>query len=127
MNNMSVRQLENRLIQSSKKHNKNYVKANKKSFDEVLENINKDKSEIKFSKHATERLVNRNMNISQDEMKRLEKAFSKAEKKGVKDALILMDNKAFIANINNKTVITTVNKEQLEENVFTNIDGAVII
>lgn len=127
MNNMSVRQLENRLIQSSKKHNKNYVKANKKSFDEVLENINKDKSEIKFSKHATERLVNRNMNISQDEIKRLEKAFSKAEKKGVKDALILMDNKAFIANINNKTVITTVNKEQLEENVFTNIDGAVII
>ncbi len=38
-----------------------------------------------------------------------------------------MDDKAFIANINNKTIITTVNKEQLKESIFTNIDGAVII
>ena len=91
------------------------------------ENIDKNNVEIKFSKHATKRLSNRNMDISLEDMVRLEKAFGTAENKGVKDALILMDNKAFIANISSKTVITTINKDQLEEKVFTNIDGAVII
>ena len=38
-----------------------------------------------------------------------------------------MDDKAFIANVQNKIIITTVNKEQLKDNIFTNIDGAVII
>ena len=67
------------------------------------------------------------MNLSTDEMSRLKTAFKKAESKGVKDALFLMDDKAFIANIHNKTIVTTVGKEQLKDNIFTNIDGAVII
>lgn len=125
MNNINIRDIENKLIQSSKPIRKN--QGSQKSFDEVLANINKNKEDIKFSKHAAKRLVNRNMNINLKEMKRLETAFEQAKTKGVKDALIIMDNKAFIANINSKTIITTVNKNQLKENVFTNIDGAVII
>lgn len=125
MNNINIRDIENKLIQSSKPIKKN--QGSQKSFDEVLANINKNKEDIKFSKHAAKRLVNRNMNINLNEMKRLETAFEQAKTKGVKDALIIMDNKAFIANINSKTIITTVNKNQLKENVFTNIDGAVII
>lgn len=125
MNNINIRDIENKLIQSSKPVRKN--QGSQKSFDEVLANVNKNKEDIKFSKHAAKRLVNRNMNINLNEMKRLETAFEQAKTKGVKDALIIMDNKAFIANINSKTIITTVNKNQLKENVFTNIDGAVII
>lgn len=127
MTNINIRKFESRLIQTTHKNNNNSSKVKDKNFHEILENINKNNGEIKFSRHATERLVNRNMNISLDEMERLEKAFDKAEIKGVRDALILMGNKAFIANIRSKTVITTINKEQLEESVFTNIDGAVII
>lgn len=125
MNNMDIREIENRLIKPSK--NKNITKTDQKSFDEVLHNINRNNAKIKFSKHATERLVDRNINISKNQMTRLEKAFDKAEIKGVRDALILIDNKGFIANINSKTIITTINEEQLKESVFTNIDGAVII
>ncbi len=60
-------------------------------------------------------------------MQKINQAIEKAEKKGIKDALILMDNKAFVANIKNKTIITASTSEQLKENVFTNIDGAVIV
>jgi flagellar operon protein len=124
MNRIDVRQIENQLINKSNKSN---TKQINKNFNEVLQTIQQKDKEIKFSKHATQRLNNRNINISLDEIKRLESAFDKAEKNGVKDALILIDNKAFIANIKSKTIVTTVEKEKLKQNVFTNIDGAVII
>ena len=125
MNNINIKQLENQLISSSKPSIK---KTNiNKDFRQILDNIKSKDDEIKFSKHATERLNSRNLNLSIDDMNRLKSAINKAESKGVNDALILMDDIAFIANIHNKVIITTVNREQLKNNIFTNIDGAVII
>jgi len=127
VNNIDIRKIENKLIQPSRQKNIKLTNITQKNFNEVLESINKNNKDIKFSKHATKRLINRNMNISSGEMERLENAFNQAKSKDVKDALIIMDNKAFIVNVNSKTIITTVSKEQLKDNVFTNIDGAVII
>jgi flagellar operon protein len=126
MNKIDIRQLENRLINSSKPKTSKALEG-KKDFNQVLQSIQNKDNGIKFSKHATERLGSRDINLSLDELSRLENAFKMAEDKGVKDALFLMDDKAFIANVNNKTIITTANKEQLKDNIFTNIDGAVII
>ncbi|MBU5437704.1 flagellar protein [Tissierella sp. MSJ-40] len=126
MNKIDVRQLENRLINSSKPLNNNKISSNK-DFHQILNRIQNRDEEIKFSKHALERLNRREMDLTNEEMEKLKIAFNRAEDKGIKDALILMEDKAFIASINNKTIITTVNKEQLKENIFTNIDGAVII
>lgn len=103
------------------------IQRNKKSFEEVLNQINNGTDEIKFSKHAVQRMDSRNINLNSDEVKRLESALSKAENKGIKEALILMDNKAFIASVKSKTIITTANPEGMKEKIFTNIDGAVII
>lgn len=125
MNNINIKQLESQLVSSSKPN----IKKNNinKDFRQILDNIKSKDDEIKFSKHAVERLNSRNLNLSRDEMNRLKSAINKAESKGVNDALILMDDIAFIANIHNKVIITTVNREQLKNNIFTNIDGAVII
>lgn len=98
----------------------------KKSFQEIFNNINKSQ-EVKFSKHAIERLKYRNINLTKEEIDRLNSAIKKAGNKGVKEALILMDNKIFIASVKNHTIITAASNEQLKENIFTNIDGAVII
>jgi len=125
LNNFKIRN--NSLLTNN--HSKNHIKTNltnKPSFQEVLDNINKNQ-EIKFSKHALERLQRRNITISKDEMDKLNNAINKAGQKGVKEALILMNNKAFVASIKNNTIITATTDEQLKENVFTNIDGAVII
>jgi flagellar operon protein len=95
-------------------------------FHEIL----KDKqatvaSELKFSKHANERLASRNIDLSDDQYRRLESGAKRAYEKGIKESLVMVDNLAFVVNIKNNTVITAVNEG--EEKIFTNIDGAVII
>ena len=82
-------------------------------------------TEVKFSKHAEMRLRFRNINISPEQKERLADAVNRAENKGVKDSLVLLDNLAFVINVKNKTVITAINSNELKENVITNIDGAV--
>lgn len=97
------------------------------SFEEVLSQLNKSDGEVKFSKHATQRLNERNIVLSEGELTKISDAMNKANQKGIKDALIIMDNKQFVANIKNKTVITASTNEHLKEQIFTKIDGAVIV
>lgn len=97
------------------------------SFQDVLTKVKEQSETVKFSKHATNRLNQRNITLTDQEIKKIDSAINKAEEKGIKDALIIMDNKAFVANIKNKTIVTAATNEQLLENVFTNIDGAVIV
>ncbi len=128
MNDIKIKQLENQIINSSQR-NINVKKNNisNKNFEDIFEKIQSKNNEIKFSKHAISRIDTRNIELNKDELERLKIGFNKAEEKGVKDALIFVGDKAFIASIKNKTIITTFNKEQLKNNVFTNIDGAVIV
>jgi len=97
------------------------------AFESILRQKIADATEIKFSKHAQERLLSRNINLTDEQKMKMKEAVAKAESKGVRDSLVLMDNLAFVVNIRNKTVITAVHSNELSENVFTNIDGAVII
>lgn len=96
------------------------------SFNDVLSKIKSNES-VKFSKHAMERLNSRNIELSSAELERINQGVDKAKSKGVRDALIMMDNKVFVASVQNKTIITAAMDEQLKDNVFTNIDGAVIV
>lgn len=81
--------------------------------------------ELKFSKHANERLASRNIDLTKEQLKRLETGTKKASEKGINETLVMVDNLAFIVNVKNNTVITAVNDG--EDKVFTNIDGAVVI
>lgn len=95
-------------------------------FHEILKEKRADiASELKFSKHANERLASRNIDLTDDQYRRLESGARKAYEKGINESLVMVDNLAFIVNIKNNTVITAVNEG--EEKIFTNIDGAVII
>lgn len=96
------------------------------SFESVLNKI-QSKDEIKFSKHALQRLNDRNVFLTESDMDRINSGVDKARKKGVNDALILMDNKVFLASVKNNIIITAAMEEQLKDNVFTQIDGAVIV
>jgi flagellar operon protein len=98
---------------------------NGRSFQEIL---NEQLSQrITFSKHANQRTEDRNIRISDSDLSRLEDACDRAQQKGIKDALIVMNDSAFIVNAQNKTVITVVDKNEMKSSVFTNIDGAVFI
>ena len=96
-----------------------------KSFQEILlEKQAVQTTELKFSKHANERLLSRNIDLSNAQLLRLESGAKKASEKGIKESLVMVDDLAFIVNIKSNTVITAV--KDGEEKVFTNIDGAVI-
>lgn len=96
------------------------------SFKEVLERKTLDSSEVKFSKHANKRLESRNITLSDTQLNRLNQGVGQAREKSINESLVMMDNLAFIVNVKNNTVVTAL--EQTEDsNVFTNIDGAVIV
>lgn len=98
-----------------------------KGFGDVLANQLKQKEGVMFSKHAAERLQQRNIQLTAQELKRLDQGLNRAAQKGIRETLIMMDNRAFIASVQNKTVITAAVEDQLKEQTFTNIDGAVIV
>ena len=96
-------------------------------FGSILKDTINQSSGLKFSKHAELRLQARNIQLTQAQKDRIGEALNKAQTKGVKDSLVLLDNMAFVVNVKNRTVITAVNSNELRENVFTNIDGAVFV
>ena len=73
-----------------------------------------------------DRLESRDIHMTDEQKQKLNESVDKAAAKNVRDSLIMMDDLAFVVNVRNKTVVTVVNKEEMKENVFTNIDGAVI-
>lgn len=94
-----------------------------RSFEKVFQ---KELRELKFSRHAQERLDSRNIRLDATDMSTLQKAVARAEEKGARDSLVLLRDLAFIVNVRNNTVVTAIDGERLKENVFTNIDSAVI-
>ncbi len=83
--------------------------------------------ELKFSKHAQQRLKSRNIELDEQDIQKLQNAVGKARAKGAQDSLILIDKLALVVSIRNNTVITAVDEDNIQDNVFTNIDSAVII
>ena len=97
------------------------------SFEDIFKQKLENTSELKFSKHATQRLDDRNITLSEEQSLRLEEGVQKASAKGITDSLVLVDTLAFIVNVPNQTVVTAMDQTESDENIFTNIDGAVIV
>lgn len=97
------------------------------SFQQVLQERIRQNSNLAFSKHAVNRVVERGIELSESNMQRLNEGMRLAAEKGLEDTLILVDRTAFIVNVKNATVITTMDGDSLKGNVFTNIDGTVIM
>ena len=82
---------------------------------------------LQFSKHAKERVAQRGIELTPKLMTDLNNAVDKASKKGAKDIVVFDMLNAFIVNDPNKTVVTTMSGNEMRDNVFTNIDAAVIL
>lgn len=91
------------------------------TFGEILQD------QLKVSGHAKTRMESRNINLTQDEWNRVLGGVQKAAAKGSKESLVMVDNVALVVSVKNRTVITAVDKDNLKENVFTNIDSAVVV
>lgn len=126
---MSIEQMQGMYFGNVKQHLEN-TNHNGLSFQELFaqaSNSREQVSGVTFSKHANERLESRNIHLNDEQMERLNKGIEKAKEKSINESLVMMDNLAFIVNIRNNKVITAMDQESNDNNVFTNIDGAVIV
>mgnify|MGYP000898251821 FL=1 len=98
------------------------------SFKDLFNGKLKDstENEVVFSKHASERIKERNIDVDADVTDKLNQAAGQAKDKGLKNVLVMINNQAFIISTRNNKVVTALNNKDLKENIFTNIDGAVI-
>ena len=98
------------------------------SFEEILRGKQSEQiPELKFSKHASMRLEERHISLTTEQNERLESGVAKASEKGIRDSLVMIDSLAFIVNVPNRTVVTAMDQTEQQDNIFTNIDGAVIM
>jgi flagellar operon protein len=98
------------------------------SFADALKAKLEKTSAIEFSNHAIRRLDSRSVDIeANSKLERLNEGVRVAAEKGSNDTLILVDSTAFIVNVRNNKVITTMEMAELKGNVFTNIDSTVIM
>ena len=97
------------------------------SFQEILKSKSAEDAGLRFSKHASVRLEQRGIQLTKGQMDRLSDGALKAGQKGIKDSLVIVDELAFIVNVPNHMVVTAMDSTDTDTNVFTNIDGAVIM
>lgn len=98
------------------------------NFGDLLgQELQKSEETLKFSKHALNRMSQRDISLEPELLSKVENAVANAQEKGITDALILGAGNAFIVNVPTRTVITTMNSNDMKENIITNIDGTVIL
>lgn len=100
------------------------IQRDENNFQKVLDSA-LTRQPVNFSKHANMRLSDRQITLTGEQLNRVEAGLTKASAKGIRDSLVLVDDVALVVNVRSKTVITALASGQ--ENVFNNIDGAVIV
>lgn len=86
-----------------------------------------NQQELKVSKHAHERIKERNIAITEQEWQVVSDKVFEAHSKGVKQPLVLMDQAALIVSAKNATVITAMDRTEAKQQLFTNIDGTIVL
>lgn len=101
------------------------ISTSKQSFSQELEKATNH--QLKISKHASARLNERNIHIDQQQWQRITDKVFEARSKGVIDSLVLTDQAALIVSAKNATVITAMDRDEAQDQIFTNIDGTIVL
>lgn len=99
----------------------------KSDFASVLQQVIDENKPLTFSSHAQQRIHSRNIELTQNDLSALNNACEKAESKGAKESLLLLRDLGFVVNIKNRNVITAIDKSEMKDKVFTNIDSTIIV
>ncbi len=100
----------------------------KKTFAMMLEEAMPEKeAQMRISSHAKNRMENRGIELDPKTMGKLNQAMDMAAKKGARESLVVVDDKAFVVNVENRTVVTALNQGESSGRVFTQIDSTVFV
>jgi len=81
---------------------------------------------VRFSGHALQRIEHRGIGLDEASLARLHDGVARLAAKGCRESVVLVDRTAFVVSVPSRTVITAVDSDHMREQVFTNIDSAVI-
>ena len=96
-------------------------------FADLLQQEAQQAQSVQFSKHAARRVQERGIDMTDNLLNDLNQAVQKARAKGARDVVIIGESGAFIVNVPNNVVVTTMSGTEMKENIFTNIDSAVLM
>ena len=106
-------------------------RTGKGTFAEALAQATEQQSDqaggVKFSKHAMQRLQDRNITMDDETMAKLNQVVERMSQKGSREALIYLNDVAMVVGIAQRTVVTAIDGKSAKENIFTNIDSAAIL
>ena len=104
-------------------------KGESTEFREFLQkNISGENEEgVKISNHAMKRLHERKLEMDGEEFFKLKEAIDKLKTKGGKDSLVITNKAAYIVDVDNETVVTAMDKNDMSENVVTKIDSTLFV
>jgi flagellar operon protein len=99
---------------------------NQPSFQEILKLQQNDET-LRISKHARKRLDERNIKIDEVVWAKMEKKINEAKLMGIDDSIVVTDQATFVVNAKKKIVITAMNREEAASQIFTNINGTILL
>lgn len=128
MDKSSFRPIQAQPLTTGQLHSKkpNQIKGNAFSLH-LQQAIQEGDNKLTLSKHAKERLIQRDIHISDNRWEQIEQRVNEAKKLGVKDSLVLLDNAALIVSARNNTVITAMDRQEATTQIFTNINGTIVL
>ena len=103
------------------------VQRDEKPSSDFADILARQQTKVKFSKHANERLRDRRIDLSDQQLAKLDDTVERMAEKGARESLIYMNDMAFLVSVKNRTVITAMDGTSAKENIFTNIDSAAIL
>jgi flagellar operon protein len=109
---------------SNKGENNKLTPGQKSEFNEILGTLS---GGVKVTNHAAQRLMERKIDFSGDEFLKVNKAIDQLKNKGGNDALIITGTAAYIVDVQKNKLVTAVDRDQLKDNVFTNIDSTILV
>ena len=96
-------------------------------FEQTLQQELQKRTALKVSKHAAARIEARSLDISRPMWERIGEKVKEAQRKGVNDSLVLTPKVAMIVSAKNETVVTAMSRDEMKDQIFTNIDGTIVL
>ncbi len=107
--------------------NKQQGKMPARSFASYIDEAVIREQPLKVSKHAEKRLQERNINVQESTWIKLSERMAEARKRGIQDSLVVLKDAALIVSAQNNTVITAMDRREAQSQIFTNINGTILI
>jgi flagellar operon protein len=127
MDKSSYRPVQSQPISTQRIQSRKSNLVNGSSFVQHLQLALQESNKLTISKHAQERLQQRDIHITDNRWEQIEQKVNEAKKLGVKESLVLLDDAALIVSAKNNTVITAMDRQEATTQIFTNINGTIVL